>query len=176
MPGIFPTLQAIWKLLRGSVPHRFAATLVRWGAFLVGGPPLAQIVVLAAIGEITTQSSVLQDILSVGAFLVGILLILCGVWVFYKHPVSMQLPDAFKLVIPEGWSFRDVALGIVRDLKFEGFTRDQLNTPMLPADVLCVDERTALIMLGGRAGVSAFPQYQVIPDGPGFILRTSNVA
>lgn len=149
--------------MRGSASHRFAITLVRCGAVLVAGPPFYLAIAIGLLDRISPQQNYVDACLSVGAFIVGLALIISGVWIFQKNNAAVVIDDEFKFIAQEGWTFKDTAeqIASARIIEFRNFTIEQLQAPVKAKELFCVTEINALRMLGMLVAEPNFPNYVV---------------
>lgn len=100
--------------------------------------------------------------------------------VWFTYDSQVVPPDAFVFAVPSGWVFRQAADVLAsRDqsqTKFTGFSAEQLETPLKPAEVKTRNVREALEVLHSLA--PGLPAYDVKYAPPYFVFeaKPSSVA
>ncbi|WP_223479587.1 hypothetical protein [Oricola indica] len=171
----------IWKLLRGNAAHRFSATLVRAGATLVAGSPaiylLLQLAFDSIFGNCSAETARVDDYLAIGGFVVGVLLIGAGIYIFYQFRVVIAFEDQLAFIVQPGAGFQETARFLADDyfLKFEGFSPAELAAPLSERKVIVPDVIFALQGLGTLARTGNFPNYRVREENGTIIVRKTDV-
>lgn len=96
-----------------------------------------------------------------------------AVWFRYPPRVEPPLKDRIILSIPEGWTFEQAALGIVKAARgithFEGFEPDQLRVQLPATEIDAPTAHDALAQLRYRS--SKLPAYRVDFENGVFHIR-----
>ncbi|WP_417417644.1 hypothetical protein [Hoeflea sp.] len=172
---------SVWRLIRGNAAHRFSATLVRAGATLVAGSPAIYLLLQFAFESVFENSSAatarVDDYLAIGGFVVGVLLISAGIYIFYQFRVVISFEDQLAFIVQPGAGFQETAQFLADDhfLKFEGFSTAELAAPLRERKVIVPDVVFALQGLGTLAKTANFPNYKVREENGTIVVRKTDV-
>ena len=160
-------LKTAIELLRGNVNYRFAALLVRAGVSLALGPPVVAIIATQLLDVTFDRTGGwVDETVTLGPFVGGVLLIVCGVIFFLKRAQVLKLTDIFEVDFGAGFEFESAARLITersgKAIEFSGFAPEELKSPIKSRQLKNSTRLEALGALGGLARGSAnFPRYKV---------------
>lgn len=155
------------QILNGNANYRFAALLVRSGVLIMLGPSIFVLIVMRLFDVgLGTEKDTSSGLIAVGTFLVGVALIIVGVWHFRIGSVPTVFADALCITIAHGETFQSVIKKIVelekKALSIEGFSEDELNREM---SIGVIDGSKAVSVLEALRSKTInstnFPEYSV---------------
>jgi hypothetical protein len=103
--------------------------------------------------------------------------VLFAIWFFFpKEPEAPPPATGFNFSVKKGWKFQDTADTLAKSLKttieYEGFTREELSSPLKAWELECKSPQEALERLGSIVdGSSPFRKYRAIYKNSVYVLK-----